>query len=155
MSIDLADYEKKTRKAVKSFWATRKAASQQQAKVGVSDRGGRSGVAAGKNMDGFLALVTDIVRKNGLKKADICLERKVLTLPGYFRPTKLWDMLVMNDGRLVAAIEFKSQVGPSFGNNTNNRAEEAIGNAVDLWTAYREGAFGDKSASICGLADAA
>jgi hypothetical protein len=47
----------------------------------------------------------------------------------------------MNEGRLVAAIELKSQVG-SFGNNFNNRTEEAIGTAHDLWTAYREGAFG-------------
>jgi hypothetical protein len=37
-------------------------------------------------------------------------------------------------------IEFKSQVG-SFGNNYNNRTEEAIGSAVDVWAAYREGAF--------------
>ncbi len=66
----------------------------------------------------------------------------VLTLPGYFRRTKLWDVLVMHDKRLVAAIELKSQVGPSFGNNFNNRTEEAIGTAHDLWTAYREGAFG-------------
>jgi hypothetical protein len=29
----------------------------------------------------------------------------------------------------------------SFGNNLNNRAEEAVGSATDLWTAYREGAF--------------
>ena len=69
-------------------------------------------------------------------------KRAVLTLPGYFRPTKLWDMLVMRDGRLIAAIELKSQVGPSFGNNFNNRTEEAIGTAHDFWTAYREGAFG-------------
>ncbi|WP_275531682.1 PaeR7I family type II restriction endonuclease [Ensifer aridi] len=48
----------------------------------------------------------------------------------------------MHDKRLVAAIELKSQVGPSFGNNFNNRTEEAIGTAHDLWTAYREGAFG-------------
>jgi hypothetical protein len=52
-------------------------------------------------------------------------------------------MLVINKGRLVAALEFKSHVGPSFGNNFNNRAEEAIGTAHDLWTAYREGAFGE------------
>lgn len=51
-------------------------------------------------------------------------------------------MLVINDGRLVAAIELKSQVGPSFGNNFNNRAEEAIGTGLDLWKAYREEAFG-------------
>ena len=42
---------------------------------------------------------------------------------------------------LVAAVEFKSQIGPSFGNNFNNRSEEAIGTAQDIWTAYREGAF--------------
>jgi hypothetical protein len=48
----------------------------------------------------------------------------------------------MNNGTLVAAIELKSQVGPSFGKNFNNRTEEAIGSALDLWTAYREGAFG-------------
>ena len=68
----------------------------------------------------------------------------MLTLPGYFRPTKLWDLLVIDRGRLVAALEFKSQVGPSFGNNFNNRSEEAIGTAHDLWTAYREGAFGEQ-----------
>ena len=51
-------------------------------------------------------------------------------------------MLVIYRGILVAALEFKSHVGPSFGNNFNNRSEEAIGAAHDLWTAYREGAFG-------------
>ncbi len=59
-------------------------------------------------------------------------------------------MLVINDGRLVAALEFKSQVGPSFGNNFNNRAEEAIGTALDLWTAYREGAFEQASRPFVG-----
>ncbi len=49
---------------------------------------------------------------------------------------------MVSEGHLVTAIEFKSQVGPSFGNNFNNRVEEAIGNATDLWTAYREGRFG-------------
>jgi len=43
-------------------------------------------------------------------------------------------------GQLIAAMEFKSQVG-SFGNNFNNRSEESIGSAADIWAAYREGAF--------------
>ena len=93
-------------------------------------------------MDGFTALVIDLVKANGLGHAQIHQKRALLTLPGFFRPTKLWDLLVMNEGRLIAAIELKSQVGPSFGNNFNNRAEEAIGTAHDLWTAYREDAFG-------------
>jgi len=37
-------------------------------------------------------------------------------------------------------IEIKSQVG-SFGNNFNNRVEEAIGSATDFWTAYKNGVF--------------
>ncbi len=92
-------------------------------------------------MDGFIQLVVDIIHANGLADAEIMQQRQVLTLPGYFRPTKLWDLLVLHDGKLVAALEFKSHVGPSFGNNANNRCEEALGTATDLWTAYREGAF--------------
>lgn len=107
-------------------------------------------MTAGKNMDGFIELVVDLVKANGLSGASIHLERALLTLPGYFRPTKLWDLLVLNEDRLVAAIELKSQVGPSFGNNFNNRAEEAIGSACDLWTAYREGAFGDHARPFVG-----
>lgn len=142
MSIDLADYQNKATEAIKAFWGNREAARQKQIESGKADQGERAGVTTGKNMDGFLALVRDVVQLNGLGQADLCLKRRVLTLPGFFRPTKLWDILVINDGRLVAAIELKSQVGPSFGNNFNNRAEEAIGTAVDLWKAYREEAFG-------------
>jgi hypothetical protein len=50
-------------------------------------------------------------------------------------------MVVVENNVLLAALEMKSQVGPSFGNNFNNRTEEAMGSALDLWTAYREGAF--------------
>ena len=101
-------------------------------------------------MDGFVALVLDIVRANGLAHAQIHQKRAVLTLPGYFRPTKLWDLLVIYKGELIAAVELKSQVGPSFGNNFNNRTEEAIGTAHDLWTAYREGAFGKQPRPFVG-----
>jgi hypothetical protein len=150
MSIDLADYENKAQEAVKAFWGNREAARQKQIESGKADQGERAGVTTGKNMDGFLALAKDVVRLNGLDRAEICLQRRVLALPGYFRPAKLWDMLVIDDGRLIAALEFKSQVGPSFGNNFNNRAEEAIGTAVDLWTAYREGAFGESNRPFAG-----
>ena len=48
----------------------------------------------------------------------------------------------MDKGELIAAIELKSQVGPSFGKNFNNHTEEAIGTAPDFWTAYKHDAFG-------------
>lgn len=111
MAIDLVNYEGKAREAVKAFWGSREATRQKQVESGKQDQGERASVTAGKNLDGFLALVKDIVRANGLEHADIHLARRVLTLPGYFRPTKLWDMLVINQGRLIAALEFKCHVG--------------------------------------------
>ncbi len=145
MPLDLADYERKAREAVKAFWSNRAAAVQKQHALGRSDQGERAGVTAGKNMAGFVALIQDVIRANGLSDAHMMTDRRLLTLPGFYRPTKLWDLLVINRGRLVAALELKSQVGPSFGNNFNNRTEEALGTAVDLWTAYREGAFGKET----------
>jgi hypothetical protein len=47
----------------------------------------------------------------------------------------------VKDGQLIVALEAKSQIGPSFSSNFNNRTEEAIGSSVCLWTAFRDGAF--------------
>ncbi len=149
MALDLVDYQQKTHEAVKAFWGNRAAARQKQIESGKADQGERAGVTAGKNMDGFLALMLDIVRANGLADAELHQNRALLTLPGYFRPTKLWDLLVMYKGELIVAIELKSQVG-SFGNNFNNRTEEAIGTAHDFWTAYREEAFGKQPRPFVG-----
>lgn len=133
-----------------AFWGNREKAKQKQIEAGTVDQGERGGVTGGKNMDGFIALVIDLVNANGLAHASIHQKRALLTLPGYFRPTKLWDLLVIDRGELIAAIEMKSQVGPSFGNNFNNRTEEAIGTAHDLWTAYRENAFGEQPRPFVG-----
>ncbi len=150
MALDLANYELKAKKSVKAFWGNRTAASVKQHAAGKVDAGNRGAVTAGKNMDGFVALLIDLVKANGLKDATVIREGRLpLTLPGYFRPTKMWDLLVLRQNRLIAAIELKSQVG-SFGNNFNNRTEEAIGTAHDLWTAYREGSFGDASRPFVG-----
>jgi len=150
MGSDLANYKEKAGEAIQAFWGNREQARLIQIEAGTVDQGERAGVTAGKNMDGFLSLVIDIVRANGLDHADIHRKRRVVTLPGYFRPTKQWDLVIINEGCLIAALEFKSQVGPSFGNNFSNRTEEAIGSAHDLWTAYREGAFGEQSRPFVG-----
>jgi hypothetical protein len=75
MALDLVDYEQKTRKAVKAFWKKRKAATQKQIESGKADQGERAGVTSGKNMDGFVALVVDIIRANGLAHAQIHQQR--------------------------------------------------------------------------------
>lgn len=150
MPLDLADYERKAREATMAFWGNRQKALEAKIAAGKTDTGERGAVTAGNTMDGFVALIIDLVHANGLGHASIYQKRATLTLPGFFRPTKLWDVLVIQDKRLVAAVEMKSQVGPSFGNNANNRAEEAIGTAHDFWTAYRDGAFGNQPKPFVG-----
>jgi len=126
--------------AVAHYWRTRKAQKDKQRNRGVSDAGLRSAVTGGAQMDGFITLFKDLIVDTGIDDHFIH-EKKALQLPGFFRPTKEWDLLVIKNGQLIVAIEAKSQVGPSFGNNFNNRTEEAMGSALDLWTAFREGAF--------------
>ena len=131
---------KKIRQAVAHYWQTRSAQRTKQVQTGKADQGLRSAVTGGAHMDGFIELFTDLIKGAGISKNNI-FYNKGLELPGFFRPTKEWDLLVIKDKVLLAAIEAKSQVGPSFGNNFNNRTEEAMGSALDLWTAYREGAY--------------
>lgn len=128
------------RKAVSHYWMTRYAQREKQKKIGINDAGLRSAVTGGAQMDGFINLFTTLVIEAGIG-AEYIFHKKHLELPGFFRPTKEWDLLVVKDGQLIAALEAKSQIGPSFGNNFNNRTEEAMGSALDLWTAFREGAF--------------
>ena len=130
----------RVKQAVRHFWQTRNEQSQRQSEAGRRDQGSRGSVTGGKQMDGFVALVKQHLIRCGVASGSIHTDTS-LELPGYFRPEKKWDLIVVERSTLVAAMEFKSQIGPSFGNNFNNRTEEAIGSAHDVWTAYREGAF--------------
>lgn len=127
-------------KAVTHYWRARLTQRQKQIDGGRIDQGLRSAVTGGAQMDGFIDLFTELASAAGIPERCI-FRRKTVQLPGFFRPSKEWDFLIVCDGKLIAAIEAKSQVGPSFGNNFNNRTEEAMGSALDLWTAYREHAF--------------
>ena len=138
-------YQILLKKAINHFWKTRDLQAKDQKKI---DQGNRSSVTAGKQLDGFINLLTKVSRDLGVPAK--CIYTKGNNLPGYFRPTKDWDFLIITPGKqLIVAVELKSQVG-SFGNNFNNRTEEALGSAVDLWTAFREQAFPQKQAPWLG-----
>jgi hypothetical protein len=139
----------KTAGAVAHYWQMRVAQRKKQEEGGKSDQGLRSAVTGGAQMDGFIDLFTELITHAGISPNNI-FRKKAVELPGFFRPTKEWDLLVIRDQKLVAAIEAKSQVGPSFGNNFNNRTEEAMGSALDLWTAFREGAYLDSPQPFLG-----
>lgn len=130
------DFEEKVRQSVQRFWTGRLNVA------GIAQEGGRGAVIGGKNLDGFSELIRDVALFSEIPSENIIVTGKAkLTIPGYFRPTKMWDALVVYKRHLVAAFELKSQVGPSFGNNFNNRSEESIGSAVDFWTTHRESGY--------------
>src|SRR6266550_1731171 len=132
-----AELDKRVARAVSKFWSAR---TGQAKSVKKATAAGRDAVVGGAQMDGFVELLAALLAEAGIP-ATTTYRNQRIELPGFFRATKEWDLLVVANGMLLAAVELKSQVGPSFGNNYNNRTEEAIGNATDFWTAYREGAF--------------
>ncbi|GIW93484.1 MAG: type-2 restriction enzyme [Pirellulaceae bacterium] len=127
--------------AVRHFWLTRERQARAQGTAsGIRNHGFRSAVTGGAQLDGFARLIEDAVVKTVTVNVAVHKNTNV-ELPGYYRAEKKWDVLILSGSCLVAVIELKAQVGPSFGNNFNNRAEEAIGSAVDLWNAFENGAF--------------
>ncbi len=125
--------------AVQWYWETRSGQGQEQRESEDSTRGRRAEVLGGQQMDGFAGLIEDIVVDAGVPRESVKHDYHA-TLPGYYRHEKEWDTAVVHEGELLAVVEYKSQAS-SFGNNLNNRAEEAIGNNTDILQAYEEGVF--------------
>ncbi len=133
-------YEKEFDEAVRDYWRVLAGQKRKQEEFGAVDQGRRSESTGGKQMDSLANLITQVFKDEGFPDESIRL-RGDRNVPGYFRPTKEWDLLVVHKETLVAAVELKS-IASSFGNNMNNRIEEALGVSEDLLTSYREGVFG-------------
>lgn len=136
MAATFEDYDA----AIRAFWAGRDLQAQKQIESGKRDAGTRGSVTGGQHLNPMQELIA--AQFSPLLKLGARIRHTGrLPLPGYYRRTKDWDVVVTYNDVLVAAIECKSQVG-SFGNNFNNRIEEAIGNASDLRHAYDAGLVG-------------
>jgi len=120
--------------ALRALWRMRAKAREKS-----KEKTGRGEATAGKHMDPLSALLKQFIVDAGLKDAQFFEDRRA-ALPGYFRPLKTWDLVVKYGDALAIAIELKSQIG-SYGNNFNNRIEEALGSAVDLHYSYTEGSL--------------
>jgi len=121
----------------RSYWTTR----DEQAVTGGGE-GLAAAVRAGKHFASLEDLVESVFVECGYRKPNF-LRSMGATVPGYYRATKTWDLIVHDRGILVAALELKGLGAKSVGNNFNNRTEEAIGNATDLWLLHdRSNAFG-------------
>lgn len=148
MKYNYEKYIPQIKAAISAFWGTRNSQKGNQLRRESQDQGNRGAATGGKQLDGFISLLANLAIEMEIPAK--CIYTKGNHIPGYFRPTKDWDLLIVSPAnKLLAAIELKSQVG-SFGNNFNNRTEEALGSAVDLWTAFRENVFPNQQAPWVG-----
>ena len=126
--------------AIADFWGVR---ASQLASAQSLQGGTRSAVTGGQHLNAVRDLLAEEFRIAGFPATSVHASGRAKSLPGYFRPTKNWDLAVTTGVDIVALIELKSQVG-SFGNNANNRAEESLGNPVDLDAAFGHGMLGPR-----------
>lgn len=129
MTVTREDFEE----ALAAYWGvkeTQNKLSEVREKIGAGTAGS---VRGGKHFDAIAALLAKFFIEAGYPSESIRVTvSQGLELPGYYRPQKRWDVVVAYGNVLVAVFELKALGGPSFGNNYNNRVEEALGSAVDL-----------------------
>jgi hypothetical protein len=121
-----SDYSDEIRKAVRFYWRTKKAAQTKNRSGNKADSGNRGGATAGKNLDGFANIFVTLARKECPRSLEIYQNKSQVILPGHFRPTKQWDLVLIHEGRLIATLELKSLGGPSFGNNANRLLQKFL-----------------------------
>lgn len=137
-ALKVPDYEKLFGAAIRYFWNIRRDQAAKQLAAGTDDTGTRGAVTGGKQLDGVAQLIGRVLVEAGLN------EPNSVTLPGYYRRSKSWDVVSLHDASVAATIELKSHIG-SIGNNANNRIEEMIGQSIDYLRASREDMLGTLS----------
>ncbi|MEU6231905.1 PaeR7I family type II restriction endonuclease [Kitasatospora sp. NPDC047058] len=129
MTVSRQDFED----AIAAYWGVKRAQNEQSTIKAAVGAGTAGSVRGGKHFDSIAALLAKFFLEAGYPPESIRITKSQrLELPGYYRPQKQWDVVVTYEKTLVAAFEMKALGGPSFGNNYNNRVEEALGSAVDL-----------------------
>ena len=133
MPSALPDYEKQVGVAVGDYWSVRRSQAERSRDSGVLNTGIRAEVTGGRHLDALQILVVSVFVDAGIPPHLIDVKKRPIA--GYFRRDKSWDIVVMVADRVVGIIELKSMAGDSPGQNYNNRTDEALGQAVDVWKA--------------------
>lgn len=118
--------------AVAAYWQTKDEQYRAARAINSTAEGTAGAVRAAGQFLAIASLLARFFTDAGYPPASIHTDKGGTVLPGYFRPSKSWDLVVVHDDVLVAAFEMKALGGPSYGNNYNNRVEEALGNAMDV-----------------------
>ena len=133
MSSNLPEYDAKVRDAVADYWHVRHSQATRSRRQGVLDTGFRAEVTGGRHLDTLQELVVGVFVDAGIPAHLMSVRKRPIA--GYFRRDKSWDIVVMVADRVIGIIELKSMAGSSPGRNYNNRTDEALGQAVDVWKA--------------------
>jgi type II restriction enzyme len=137
MAQTLPDYTGSVTEAVAEYWNVRESQAERSRAQGVFNTGLRAEVTGGRHLDALQTLLVQVFVDAGIPPG--LMEVKRRPIPGYFRRDKSWDLVLTVDTRVVGIIELKSIVGSSPGQNFNNRTDEALGQAIDVWKAVERG----------------
>ena len=137
MSSSLPDYDDRVMDAVASYWKVRRTQAERSRELGVVNTGLRAEVTGGRHMNALELLMVEVFVDAGIPARMLQVKRR--PVPGYFRRDKSWDVVVTVSDRVLAIIELKSIVGTNPGQNFNNRTDEALGQAMDVWKAVERG----------------
>ena len=94
---------------------------------------GRETAVKGTSMDKLSDVIESAIRDT-IPNVTILKGRKAC-VPGYYRPSKNWDIVVKRNSTILAIVELKS-LTRAHGNNFNNRVEESLGNVLDVQKYY-------------------
>lgn len=136
MASRLPAYDDQVRNAVSNYWRVRESQAAMSRRRGVRDTGIRSEVTGGRHLDALQELVVSVFVHAGIPAHLMAVKKRPIA--GYFRRDKRWDIVVMVNDRVAGIIELKSMAGEG-GKNFNNRTDEALGQAVDVWKAIERG----------------
>jgi hypothetical protein len=137
MANDLPDYTERASAAVASYWGVRAEQAKRSRDAGVVNTGLRAEVTGGRHLDALQLLLVQVLVDAGIPEEMLQVRKR--PVPGYFRRDKSWDIVVTVQERVLAIIELKSIVGTNPGQNFNNRTDEALGQAMDVWKAVERG----------------
>jgi type II restriction enzyme len=137
MTTELPDYAPLVELAVTDYWNVRRSQAEQSRARGILNPGLRSEVTGGQHLNELQALLVRVFVDAGIPAHLMSVKKRPIS--GYFRRDKSWDIVVMVSNRVVGIIELKSMAGTSPGQNYNNRTDEALGQAIDVWKAVERG----------------
>lgn len=137
MTNSLPSYDDRVSVAVAEYWNVRRTQAQRSRDLGIVNTGTRAEVTGGRHLDALELLMVEVLVDAGMPAH--MLEVRKRPIPGYFRRDKSWDVVVTVHDRVLAIIELKSIVGSNPGQNFNNRTDEALGQAMDVWKAVERG----------------